>query len=129
MHFILLVFLLITPGLALARLSESFDAFLMIASAVLVSAIAYVVYWWDKHSAQTGGGRVAETTLHLLELIGGWPGAFFAQRRLRHKSSKVSFLVVFWLIVAVHQLLAIDFLLDWRISRTLAAAVGRGRPQ
>jgi uncharacterized membrane protein YsdA (DUF1294 family)/cold shock CspA family protein len=118
-----LLLLLIAPALALHRLSFRFDALLLILTAAVLSGATYFMYWWDKHKARTGGWRTAETTLHLLELIGGWPGAFFAQRRLRHKSSKISFLVVFWLIVAAHQFLAIDYLLDWRISRKAAAAI------
>lgn len=111
-----LLLLLIAPGLAIHRLSQRFDAFLLVATAVLLSVVTYFVYWWDKHKARTGGWRTAETTLHLLELIGGWPGAFFAQRRLRHKSSKISFLIVFWFIVAAHQFIAIDYLLNWRLT-------------
>jgi len=41
--------------------------------------------------------------LHLLELLGGWPGAFLAQRRLRHKCSKRRYQFVFWLIVLAYQ--------------------------
>jgi hypothetical protein len=32
--------------------------------------------------------------------MGGWPGAFVAQRRLRHKCVKRKYQIVFWLIVA-----------------------------
>lgn len=113
-----LLLLLIAPALALHRLSLRFDALLLIITAVLISVITYFVYWWDKHKARTGGWRTAEATLHLLELIGGWPGAFLAQRRLRHKSSKISFLVVFWFIVAAHQFIAIDYLLNWRLTQS-----------
>ncbi|QDT56003.1 Cold shock-like protein CspE [Caulifigura coniformis] len=60
------------------------------------SLAAFVVYYQDKLAARLGRWRTPESTLHLLALIGGWPGALLAQRLLRHKSSKVSFLVVFW---------------------------------
>jgi uncharacterized membrane protein YsdA (DUF1294 family)/cold shock CspA family protein len=116
-HIITLILLLIAPAVAIYRLSAQFDAVLMIVTFAAISFFTFLAYIWDKHQARTGGWRTAEATLHLLELIGGWPGAFLAQRRLRHKSSKVSFLVVFWIIVAVHQLVAIDFSLGWRLSR------------
>lgn len=54
-----------------------------------------------------------EARLHFMELIGGWPGAFLAQRRLRHKCSKVSYQVVFWMIVIAYQLAAFDSLQQW----------------
>ena len=40
--------------------------------------------------------------LHLLGIIGGWPGALLAQRLLRHKNSKQSFQVVFWITVLLN---------------------------
>ena len=61
--------------------------------------------------------RVPEARLHLLELLGGWPGAFLAQRRLRHKCAKGSYQVVFWLIVLAYQFAAFDSLQNWRVSR------------
>lgn len=67
-----------------------------------LSAITYVVYALDKHAAQTGGWRTPESTLHLLELAGGWPGAWLAQQRLRHKSRKPGYRVAFWMMVVLH---------------------------
>jgi uncharacterized membrane protein YsdA (DUF1294 family) len=45
---------------------------------------------------------VSENTLHLLELVGGWPGALLAMKLFRHKTRKLSFLLVTWAIVALH---------------------------
>jgi len=61
--------------------------------------------------------RVPEARLHLLELLGGWPGAFLAQRWLRHKCSKGSYQFVFWLIVLAYQFAAFDSLQHWQLSR------------
>jgi uncharacterized membrane protein YsdA (DUF1294 family) len=41
-------------------------------------------------------------TLHLVALLGRWPGAALAQKRLRHKSSKIEFRRVFWATVALN---------------------------
>lgn len=53
-------------------------------------------------SARDGRWRIAENTLHLLALLGGWPGALLAQYRLRHKSSKPAFLIIFWATVLLN---------------------------
>ena len=49
---------------------------------VVASLFAFAVYAWDKSAAQNGEWRTQESTLHLLALIGGWPGALFAQNVL-----------------------------------------------
>lgn len=67
-----------------------------------LSVIAYCVYQSDKEAAKLGNRRKPESTLHFLALLGGWPGAFVAQRRLRHKSTKPSFQIVFWMTVALN---------------------------
>ncbi|WP_040500587.1 DUF1294 domain-containing protein, partial [Ideonella sp. B508-1] len=46
--------------------------------------------------------RTPESTLHWMGLLCGWPGALLAQQVLRHKTSKTSFIVVFWLTVLVN---------------------------
>ncbi len=65
----------------------------------LLSVITYGVYSGDKQAAESGRRRTPENTLHLLALLGGWPGAAIAQRRLRHKTAKQSFRSVYWLTV------------------------------
>jgi uncharacterized membrane protein YsdA (DUF1294 family) len=67
-----------------------------------LSLAAFVVYWKDKYAAERGRWRIPENTLHLWSLAGGWPGAWFAQQVLRHKSSKGSFLATYWATVVLH---------------------------
>jgi uncharacterized membrane protein YsdA (DUF1294 family) len=82
-----------------------------------MTLLAYAAYAEDKRRAREKRWRISEKALHLLELLGGWPGAFLAQRRLRHKSSKRGFQVAFWLIVLAYQLVAFDSLQDWKYTR------------
>jgi len=71
---------------------------------VVMSGITYGVYAVDKRRAGTRLRRIPESTLLLLGLLGGWPGAIVAQQRLRHKTRKVSFRRRFWSTVVVNLL-------------------------
>jgi uncharacterized membrane protein YsdA (DUF1294 family) len=77
------------------------------------------MYAHDKRRAVSNEWRMPESSLHLGELFGGWPGAFLAQRRLRHKCAKPGYQVMFWTIVLLHQVAAVDVLLDQRLSRAV----------
>lgn len=66
---------------------------------IALSLISYLVYGYDKSQAEANGWRIPESTLHLLSLLGGWPGAFCAQHVMRHKLKKLSFMGTFWLTV------------------------------
>jgi uncharacterized membrane protein YsdA (DUF1294 family) len=68
----------------------------------VMSLVSYIAYGLDKHQAVNGGRRVSERTLHLMAFLGGWPGAWFGQRQFRHKTQKVSFRIVFWILVVLH---------------------------
>ena len=74
----------------------------------VVSVVAFLLYWSDKRKARVDAWRTPENVLHALELAGGWPGALLAQQLFRHKTRKVSFQVVFWFIVLLHQVFWID---------------------
>jgi uncharacterized membrane protein YsdA (DUF1294 family) len=68
---------------------------------LLSSVIAFVAHGHDKRAARLGRRRTPERTLHLLELIGGWPGALLAMKVFRHKTRKASYFLVTALIVVV----------------------------
>jgi uncharacterized membrane protein YsdA (DUF1294 family) len=68
----------------------------------LMSALSFSLYGLDKRASARGGWRTSEARLHLVEVLGGWPGALLAQRVFRHKTRKTSFLVVFYLATAVN---------------------------
>lgn len=67
-----------------------------------MSLITFLAYAHDKTKAQQGHWRTKESHLHLLALLGGWPGAALAQQILRHKSKKRQFRRVFWVSVIVN---------------------------
>ena len=67
-----------------------------------VSIVTFAVYGFDKRRAVHGGRRVPERTLHVLELLGGWPGALVGQIIFRHKLRKLTYMLVFLVIVGLH---------------------------
>ena len=74
-----------------------------IAAAYLsLGIITFAVYAWDKAAARRGAWRVPEATLHVLAVLGGWPGALAAQQVLRHKTRKQPFRTVFWFTVGLN---------------------------
>lgn len=77
----------------------------------LMSLICFIAYYRDKQFAIKGQQRTPEARLHLYELLGGWPGGLLAQRLIRHKNRKLSYQLLFWLIVLLH--LAVAGLVLW----------------
>lgn len=76
------------------------------------SLILFLLYARDKYSAIHGNWRISEATLHLVEAMGGWPGAYIAQQRMRHKTLKSSYQLAFWLIVAAHVAFWVAWMFD-----------------
>ena len=69
-----------------------------------LSRITFILYADDKYRAEHGKWRTSEVVLHSFELMGGWLGGFIAQQKLRHKSRKNSYQIVFWTVVIIHQI-------------------------
>ena len=68
----------------------------------LASLGAFAAYAADKAQAVSRRRRLSEQALHLVSLIGGWPGALVAQRHFRHKTRKTRFQVLFLGTVLLH---------------------------
>lgn len=68
----------------------------------LMSGVTLVTYGVDKSAARRGRRRVPERRLHLLSLLGGWPGALAGQQLFRHKRRKRGFVAATWLIAVGH---------------------------
>lgn len=77
---------------------------------IMLNLATFYVYWRDKEAAVQGGWRASENQLHGLAVLGGWPGAWFAQQILRHKSSKKAFQAVYWATVALNLLAMLGWL-------------------
>lgn len=68
----------------------------------LFSPLTLLSYGWDKWSAKADRRRIPEKRLHLLALLGGWPGSVWGQRLFRHKTMKTSFRAVLGVVIALH---------------------------
>jgi uncharacterized membrane protein YsdA (DUF1294 family) len=116
--------LILLPSYALSGLKDRIDWRFLVGVPTLVSLLTYFFYRSDKRRAEDGDWRVPESSLHLLELVGGWPGAFLAQRTLRHKTAKTSFQLIFWSIVILYQLAALDAISHGPASSFILHALG-----
>lgn len=70
-----------------------------------VSMLTLLFYGIDKWAAKNDKWRISEAKLHLLSLLGGWPGALLAQQMFKHKRSKSAFMRVYWVTVLVNLIL------------------------
>lgn len=111
----------LTASLTLAlHTSAGFSWLLAYLSAVNV--VTFGFYAYDKSIAKSTAKsiagfdtlRVPEKALHLLALAGGTPFALLAQEILRHKTAKLRFRVVFWLLATLQIALVVLAALYWR---------------
>ncbi|RSR47393.1 DUF1294 domain-containing protein, partial [Acinetobacter baumannii] len=78
---------------------------------LMMNALSYWLYSQDKEAAQLGNRRVPEQTLHIVSFLGGWPAAWWAQQKLRHKTQKQPFRKIYFCTIFFHLLLIL-----WLIS-------------
>ncbi len=123
-----LLVLLILPIQSFIRLAAIIPYYAAPAAMAFFSLVVYLRLAHDKKRAVEHEWRVPESSLHFLELVGGWPGSFVAQRRFRHKISKTSYQFTFWLIVVVYQVVALDCISNWKWSRTLVTWISEYKP-
>jgi uncharacterized membrane protein YsdA (DUF1294 family) len=83
---------------------------LLAAYALIINAITYFLFGFDKRAAERGNSRIPEKTLLLASALGGSVGAVMAQRRFRHKTQKQPFkALLYGIIVAQITLISTYF--------------------
>lgn len=93
---------------------------LLLAVYLGISGLSYLMYWWDKSAAQSGHHRTPENNLHLVDLLGGWPGALIAQQQFRHKTVKQPFQAVFLVTIVLNLAMCI-----WLVKSGLATELAQ----
>ena len=88
----------------------------IIGAYAVLSLVTFIAYGLDKSAARRGAWRTPEAELHLLALLGGWPGALIAQRFFRHKTRKQPFRTIFWGTVVVNSVALV-----WLLTRLVLA--------
>lgn len=107
------------PGAALFRLCQNLDPRYLLAYLGIINLLSLAAMFVDKKRAQKNQWRIPEAQLHLLECLGGWVGSWIAQIRFRHKTQKVSYQTIYWIIVVIHQIVALDYLWGGRLRSLL----------
>ena len=101
-------------GYILALVVLSFSGLLSGMVVLLISLMNVLSYWLyaqDKEAAQLGNRRIPENALHLVAFLGGWPAAWLAQQKLRHKTQKQPFRQIYFCTIAFNIILIL-----WLIS-------------
>jgi len=94
--FFLLAALLVL-GLSIALYYQGLP--MLYAYLIGISTITLLFYAYDKFQAKHGGFRIPEIILHIITLAGGTPGALLGQQVFRHKTTKRSFRLWFYLTI------------------------------
>jgi len=71
---------------------------------LLINSIAFIIIGYDKRLAVKSKRRISEKTLLFWVLVGGTIGSSIAMLLFRHKTSKRSYLLKFFLIVVLQVL-------------------------
>ncbi|MGQ7945890.1 DUF1294 domain-containing protein [Flavobacterium sp. WC2509] len=79
---------------------------ILLYSFLALNIIAFVLIGYDKKLAQNNKRRISEQTLLGCVFFGGTIGSGLGMLTFRHKTSKKSYLLKFWLIVIIQFLIA-----------------------
>ncbi len=80
---------------------------------ICINITTFVAYGTDKRAAIKKAWLVPEKDLHLLEFLGGWIGAWAAQKFFHHKTAKKSFQNIYKLMIVL------EFAAVWVILKYL----------
>jgi len=117
---LVVLLLLIVDRFTLEWIRISTFVLVYCASILIMSLVTFITYWIDKRRARGGisDRRIPESTLHVMSLMGGWPGAIVAQETFRHKTQKTSFRIMLWVTILLHGV-GVTWLL-WELKQKFA---------
>ena len=111
--FFLLLALILSAGIGIAlwHFTRIHPLWIYLLTLTLLN---FLFYGYDKYQAINRNTRIPEAVLHLLTLAGGTIGAIAGQLLFRHKTKKLSFRVVFIIIMVVQ----IGVIAWWCLSKS-----------
>lgn len=109
MQVFIILYILLLAALVLSGLVSMLHLMIIL----LMNLVTYGLYMHDKAAAQQGAQRVPENILHLVSVFGGWPSAWLAQQRLRHKTQKQPFRKIYFCTIAINLVLLLWSLTPW----------------
>lgn len=89
------------------------DAIRIASILIVINAIAFLAFWWDKQAARAGARRIPESNLLWLAFLGGSAGSIAGQRLFRHKTQKEPFASRLQALAFLNLICAIGLLLVW----------------
>lgn len=84
-----------------ALFSERAIALFLAAHLCSINPVTFLAYAVDKNAARKGKWRIPEKRLLALMMIGGTAGGYIGQKVFRHKTRKVSFQKLSWLVLTL----------------------------
>jgi uncharacterized membrane protein YsdA (DUF1294 family) len=83
---------------------------------IAITVITFFTFGYDKVIAKSQLIRVPEIVLLALTFFGGTLGAVLGRLAFRHKTSKVSFRVKFWVAIAIQIILFVLYVLYFELE-------------
>jgi len=114
------VLLLIFPIRVLALATAYIDWIIIMMIYGAIQLVTFWLYFSDKQKAVSQQWRIPEMSLHLMELLGGWPAALVSQKCFRHKNRKLKYQTIFWSIVFLHVFISIELCTNWALCRFIS---------
>ncbi len=108
---------LILPIVAFLVAPLPASGWFFIAFLFLMSATTYMLYHCKEFRRNGIKKMQPDSVLHFCEMLGGWPGAILAQRRLEEEQPDRRYQVFLWISVFLWQGLAIEAMSDWSVTQ------------
>lgn len=77
----------------------------------IMSTVCFFMIKIDKRRAEDGRWRIPDDSMHLAQLLWGWPGTLIAQKIYFHKARKKTFQGTLNFIIFIHIIFWVDYLL------------------